>query len=138
MKTDEYVTIEQAQSLKHYGFDLECCGFYVKKYKDSDEMAFRSYLKAKNHNVDDDVPRCSAPTLAQAARWLREKKRMHVQAMLNGVCTHYFANVYDLVNGNVINGEVLLPTYEAALSEGITLALDYLDVQGADEWVRFF
>jgi hypothetical protein len=64
---NEFVTYEQALSLKELGFDEDCLAFYNGKF-----------LNSTDYNFDDgnskDIGLCiSAPLKQQVFRWFREK-----------------------------------------------------------------
>lgn len=130
MKHEEtYVTLEQARALKRLGFDWECNGYYNRKRTDSDEMRLRVYLESDNHNERSEPNHevCSAPPLHVAAKWLREVKGLAVN-----VAAHdgglYDWDIVFLPNAAETDGSrgILkwFKVYEAALSDGITAALE--------------
>lgn len=131
MTHEDYVTFEQAQQLKQLGFDLEC-NHYYHLY---DELPTLSVLSEyENSNKFDK--NWSAPTLAQAQKWLREKgievgafadfdgelpngKWMWLMRKFN---THLYDTEFTEENINY-------NSYEEALSEGINKALKILKEQ---------
>lgn len=73
------------------------------------------------------VPHCSAPTLWQAQKWLRNK-RIKVYALLADDNIRYEWSIYDRnVRDNIdSNRGDDYKTYESALSAGIAAALELI------------
>lgn len=125
---NEFVTSQQAESLKSLGFDWNCRAYYTPRNAPDEQMWFQIGVHDVNRNQRDDL--ISAPTLAQAAAWLR-RHGWHVQPMLNGVRSMYFVRVLKIVgNGEVIDGEQQFDEYEGALSHGIDLAIKRIKRNG--------
>ena len=64
----EFVTYEQALSLKELGFDEPCIGYY-----DVDEGYSIGYAFCYSDRESQPEIGCSAPTFSQAFRWFRDK-----------------------------------------------------------------
>ncbi|WP_348689573.1 hypothetical protein [Paramuribaculum intestinale] len=137
MNTEDYVSYPLALALKKARFDEPCDHYWYKAYANSDEMSMRQ-ASADDFNSDDwDVPHCSAPTLAQAQKWLREKKKIDV-LVWNCACG-YGWEVSKAENGT---GLILFDdkgdnkdsgcwtSYESALSAGIAEALELIEKEG--------
>ncbi len=74
------------------------------------------------------------PTLAQAQKWLREVKRIEVNASWESIKRYWFfytnlMDVPDIVNLEDISDSVY-STYEQALSAGIAAALELIEKKG--------
>ena len=137
---EDYATFEQAKALKELGFDWECHYHYetnrllapnVKTLYysmdiDSDDLCF----DVNGHNIGD----ISAPTLAQAQKWLREVKGIEV-----GVFADFDIGlpngkwVWIMRKFNTYLCDTIFPedninydSYEQALSAGIDKALELL------------
>ena|GEM_PF-2234233 len=71
------VSLHQAQRLKALGFDWGVTAYYecTEKYGDSLEHV---YQKPKDFNgiSDAKVTMCSAPTVAEALKWVRDVKKI--------------------------------------------------------------
>lgn len=120
MNNNEYVSFDAAVKLRQLEFDGDSTHYYHREYP---ARLFDAY-PADNYN--DSTFCCTAPTIYDAAAWLRTKG-WHVQPMLNGVRSAYFVRVIELVgNGEYINGERQFEEYESALSYGIDIALNQL------------
>lgn len=123
MTHEDYVTLEQAKELKRLGFDYDCLSTFIEYPDDSfclvdDELSdhekqFKTY---------------PAPTLYQVCTSLRDKHHLAVIVKLNGVRTMWFSEVWTMVpNGPVYHDPgVLFDSYEEALSNGISKALELL------------
>ncbi len=103
---EEYVTYEQAKALSEAGFD----------YFGADKL----YIdKASNKRYDRS-------TLAQAAKWLREKKNLHIMiGCQNKDEWGYFISEIGATSAMAygINNE----SYEAALSAGVSKCLEIIN-----------
>ena len=127
---EDYVTYKQAVELKELGFDWECYTFY---HWDNWCGLNHSGI-CENHNMFEKC--ISAPTLAQAQKWLREKHRIHIQieACMGHKWTYELVDTYcrQDITGEYISriperdSYPLITTYEQALSEGISKALELL------------
>ena len=122
---EDYVSFEQAKTLKELGFDWECFSCYIKVYKGDDGWRLRIYDRYQSYNDERDERCISAPTLAQAQKWLREVKGkiiipyvMHIENIMK--YDFYIADEpidpFDYSDG--------FDTYELALSAGIDKALE--------------
>lgn len=148
----DFVTYEQAVKLKELGFDWGCTYFY-----DEDKKLTAGYADISGDGGFDDYElsvidlTCSvnnnclyrdifdAPTLAQAAKWLREVKGIiivctpevdeydfndYVRKFITGQwCYELWRNGDEHWNST----EKLYPTYETALSAGIDTALKLIE-----------
>ncbi|TFU92347.1 hypothetical protein E4T81_12220 [Barnesiella sp. WM24] len=147
MNTEDYVSYPLALALKKAGFDLEVNHVYDKNGKlweegmhenaDCDCTAYFDYNKSGYIEVG-----ASAPTLAQAQKWLREKKGYDVALCPEGeflkterTYRHTGWN-YSIIRISKIGimtpgpiGNVLMSKYEQALSEGIKSALELINTE---------
>lgn len=139
---ENYVNFEQAKALKRLGFDW-CCHYryginkeiepniiYNRTEVDSDDLC----VNVNGRNIGD----ISAPTLAQAAKWVREKYNIII--LVNTYFKNYMEGDYSkaefeyvIVNmnfnaarkGSSTDGK-LFESFEKALSAGIDKALEFL------------
>lgn len=124
---EDYVTYAQAKALRELGFDWECNHFY-------DTSNERPNLRGGYYDFNHDgaYDDTSAPTMSQAAKWLREVKGISVEPVSCGY--------EDNVSGNIVwcsficllkdklgyNQTATFDTYEQALSAGIDKVLELL------------
>ena len=136
MDTEDFVTYEQALALKKLGFDEECYQFYdcVGDLCDNHRLSSKEMeiITSSNfcmsHNLGVIEENCDAPTLAQAQKWLREKKDIIVLSICNldyenGHSWYWFVDKIFAVE----DLEHSYKTYEEALSAGITECLKLLE-----------
>lgn len=138
MKHEDYVTYEQAMKLKDLGFDWKCNYYYEGNgnhptLHESTQFYMRSaspYVSEFYHNFNDPTnkhgqpvnPQCSAPTISQAQKWLREVKETEVivnfinEGIYNYIIYGKYVNINSKTHFN----------YEQALSIGINAALELL------------
>ena len=134
METTDFCSYELSKRLKDCGFNEPCDHYYnghgnLNRYADTDRI---------NRNTNGHhTPSCSAPTLAHAQKWLREKWGIDV-LVWNCACGYGWEiskadpqsrgttlMVYD-DNGEDMDSGMWL-TYENALSAGITVALELIE-----------
>lgn len=146
---NDYVSYKLALALKACGFDVPCNYGYSVKMRLEPEASFGEPKTVhskdpKNYNdnrkgIEKGLSFCSAPTLWQAQKWLREEKGIDV-LVWNCACGYGWEiskadtqsrgttlMVYD-DNGEDMDSGMWL-TYENALSAGIAVALQLLDNQ---------
>lgn len=134
---EDYVSYEQAKTLKELGFNWACIGFY-NHYKIpciEHNICYEGKIIKENYN-DDFIANtynvlCSAPTLAQAQKWLREVKQIEVNSTYDLICGEgwfFYHNDLEHVSFSGIDkmGDTLYASYEQALSAGIDKALELL------------
>lgn len=68
MIEEQYVSFDTAKMLKEAGFDVPCNSYYE---LEDGEAVRKDCIRPYDHNGFGDTI-CSRPTLALAARWLRE------------------------------------------------------------------
>ena len=143
---EDYCTFEQAVKLKELGFDWNCIGFYNHYKIPSIEHCILDEGKIIKENYNDDFIAntynilCSAPTLSQAAKWLREVKDIIIGIDFDNWCEKYGCHIYKKIIHNSENikdsyGSMLVTNesnedfniYEEALSKGIDTALELLN-----------
>lgn len=129
MDSLDFVSYETAKKLKAAGFDVPC-SYYYTSYDGLKGNIQESCNGDGNFNAiitDLCAIKCSAPTLWQAAKWLRAKKKMHCQVLLNGVRSMYFWQVRELVgNGKHANSTHQYDVYEDAMRDCIDAALELI------------
>lgn len=127
-----YATFEQSQTLKRLGYKEKCNAYYW-----TYDGAFELTNSICHKNMDNCGTISTAPTLSDIQAWLREKKQLDV-LVFNCACGYGWtiskAND-DVTRGTTIKlfdhkGEHedsgMWLSYEAALSAGITKALEMI------------
>lgn len=123
METTDYVSYPLALALKKAGFDWPCISFY----RNLDKELWEGGEMNWNNGVD-----CSAPTLWQAQKWLREKHNISVRVSYLSYHKVWFADWLNLDSGDFDDTDATFLTYEAALSAGIAAALEVIITPSAD------
>lgn len=124
MKREDYVSLEVAKLLKEKNYDVPTREYYS---FDKNKLEYGVFCVENNKRNGDF---CSAPTLYEIAKWLRETHDI-------AVCVHPYGYSWDytLFNLSKINDDynhvsiisnVFYKTYEEALNEGIKEALKYI------------
>lgn len=132
MAHEDFVTLEQADTLKELGFDWKCKQGWV-RHKNGKVHPFTYNGPLADYDIiDDEDEIIYKPTLAQVQKWLREKEiEVGVFAEFDGelrtgqwvwLMRKFNTHLYDTVFSEDINYE----SYEQALSEGIDKALALL------------
>ena len=122
MTHEDYVSFKQAKDLKELGFDWECNRFYNSTLNED----INGWLSCENFNNSDYS--ISAPTLAQAQKWLREEKKIDVIVFLSyprGERKYHYGIHRQFPFLNYVD-DYHHDTYELALSAGIDKALELL------------
>ena len=136
MNPEDYVSYPLALALKKAGFDWECDHYYC-AFDNETDVRFWSIHPAQSQNglrTPKDTVVADAPTLAQAQKWLREKR---------GCCVSVYAQPYNglpYYTGYILyegdEKKVLdqdghwFDNYEKALSETIAAALELIEKEG--------
>lgn len=136
MGNNDYVTYQQAKALKEAGFN-EPCDHY---YSCDDESKIKHLLVSASPSIwnwNDGCecefvhPDCSAPTLWQAQKWLREVKGLAINVTAHDGDFYSWSMTYLSICPDDIApyapGRTLHTTYEDALSAGITAALGLIN-----------
>lgn len=134
---EDFVTYEQARILKDLGFDWECTHYYDDGDAEIKEQSiYVGPTAGESVSISDVIDggfnKCNgnamdAPTLSQAAKWLREVKEICVTSSINIHKGKYKFNwsITLFKEGRGIWDEsVIYDTYEDALSAGIDRALE--------------
>lgn len=121
---EDYVGPEQAAALKQAGFDWPTQAYYSSDSAPEGQKWLEVGVHTANHNSRADST--SAPTLARAQKWLREVHNLYVLPHLESVNRpQYVCHMTHLhkLRKRLTDDARYFPTYEAALSAGITAAL---------------
>lgn len=134
--SEDFVTLEQAVQLKELGFDRECNHYYdtetkelVENHNDySPEDSFSDCSAYDNHNHCWNC--VSVPFLAEAQKWLREVKGIHIEIryVFNPQYEPWVGRIVmlgDQPESELINTDTC-DSYEEALLEGIDMVLKIL------------
>ena len=123
MNHEDYVSFEQAKTLKKLGFDWECYCAFDKVYRkpDPEGWELRCYHTPQNHNLASYS--CSAPTLAQAQKWLREVKGMLILIQHN---KNFYWTISTIDSDDEVIAIYEYETYEKALLGAINKALEII------------
>ena len=123
---NDYASYELALALKKSGFDEPCDRYYSKEDAPDGQVWILPCLlqDSNNHFMKRYI---SAPTLAQAQKWLREVKGIYAYPGINAL-KKWFARVVDLKNNEeLLMDGAMFNTYEEAQSHAISYALQLLD-----------
>lgn len=141
---EDFVTYEQSAKLKELGFNWECTNYYLghnQQLREWDGKILDYYHIRWDYNYteyiiglpdtrenlfEDDF---SAPTLAQAQKWLREVKEIDIiifPIIPNDIKKYHWVIDKDNDLDFRLSSEELYSTYEQALSGGIDKVLGLL------------
>lgn len=123
---EDFVTFKQAKILKELGFDEKTLTVYYK----TDESCV---IPNPEHWNDEIWHEFSAPTLAQAQKWLRDVKRIHIvidavhRMNCDGTYTIFYPYTIKDWEGRILNNFGLgYECYESSLEDAIDKALELL------------
>lgn len=132
MNKEDFVTYEQAISLRELGFDEECTHYFIQGNQGLQEVQprhFGMYYISYDFNYDDSnelfEELISAPTLAQVQKWFRKNKQIHVEPNIINENTFRYSiksvpySLYRIT-------EDIFNSYEEALLSGITECIKFL------------
>lgn len=133
METADYCDYELSLALKVAGFDYPCY-FYYTKENAPDDCVWQTTSEEAPIDYNRSVyALCSMPTLAQAQKWLREKKMIDV-LVYNCACG-YTWEVSKAMNGTGLiefdekgddESSGCWTSYEGSLSAGISASLELI------------
>lgn len=137
MEQTDYVSYELAKKLKAAGFCEPCYyGYSVKTRLEPKpsfgvpKMVHSNISKNFNDNrkgIDKGLNYCSAPTLWQAQKWLREKHHISVRVSYLAYHKVWFADWLNLDSGEFDDTDATFATYEEALADGISVVLELIE-----------
>lgn len=140
MIMEDFVTFEIAKKLKEKGFKEKCIAHYWEKINEhtpcfilKDNMQMDGICITdllSEHNKAKWSPFIDAPTIAQALKWLREKKGLHIELWTKGKRPIKWHHTIHTLNHSGeregwSSGEVC-DSYEETALEGIKYILDNL------------
>jgi hypothetical protein len=141
----EFVSFEIAKKLKEKGFDVPCIYAYCEKggwnmYTQKHEPItyvlrtngnpFGTYYTGKNWNKEytsnKNKIQCSAPTISQVLKWLREEKKIAINIEFIPYVWQY--KIFDMYFEERFRpfGLTLFSDYEGAAITGIECALNLI------------
>lgn len=150
---ENFVPFEIAKKLKEKGFDIPCTYAYCKKgggwnmYAQkhepityilrTDGNPFGTYYTGKNWNKEYKTNKhkiqCSAPTISQVLKWLREEKKIYVSITyspkIENFQDFYYATIQyigDYQKTSYTNGNDNYDNWEGAALNGIEYVLNNL------------
>lgn len=136
MENKDYVSYELAKKLYELDFDWDCEMAYFDRPWNHEHKLVYAVDASNQAAAYDGTDIYSAPALWEAQKWLREKK-WHVEIRINGTRRMFAVELWEMVaNGRRIvlehdDGHArLFDDYEAALSAGISAALEILGKEG--------
>ena len=149
MKSEDFVTYDQALILKKLGFREPCLYFYdlngafcpnginigpfdyIEDYKNNLPVHINEGFRTENTlNPNFDI--CDAPFLWQVQKWLRKEKNLYLMFDMGQDRKHDGKFAWYVVNRNgfIISdlaSEVIFDSPEEAISDGITECLKFLE-----------
>ena len=118
---EDFVTYELAVKLKEKGFNEKCYYYYQKEVLLTDNCWNR-------YNIGTSK-RCSAPTISQVLKWLREEKRIDAGAVWDNRDGKWIGYINEMDMPDLV-GEYVLPntydSYEQAAVAGVHYCLENL------------
>lgn len=132
MDEKDFVSYETAKKLKAAGYSEKCSSVWhfdgdsgKAKFIENYPATFHGEPNDFNNSDMFDLYVYSAPMLWQAAKWLREEKRLYILVDFSYVGT-WFYKVFPIVGCCISRCLFSYPTYEEALSAGIDAALELI------------
>ena len=134
MNNEDYASYELAKKLKECGFAEPCDSYYIKDNAPDGTAWIVPTTDREDFNADSDCPfckpLCSAPTLAQAQKRLREVKGIAINVIAHDGGKYEYDIVFlpnAIETDNIPDRSPWCRTYEEALSEGIESVLELIE-----------
>ena len=133
MTPEDYVSYPLALALKKAGFDWECDHYYC-AFDNEADVRFWSIHPAQSQNglrTPKGTVAADAPSLAQAQKWLRDKRKIDIelQVWMVGDTREYRPYIMPPKKHDFIAHPPEM-SYESALSAGIAAALELIEKEG--------
>ena len=127
MDTEDFVTFEQALALKKLGFKEKCD--YIYRFENNPLYSLEERIIRKEYCVSWNNYRdcCSAPTLAQAQKWLHKNKRYYIEITYDELIYSYNYRIIRMGLKVLYKGNKNYNSPEEVLSAGITECLKLLN-----------
>ena len=123
MIEESYVSFDTAKLLKEVGFDVPCRDFFT--IEGDGNVVITEARSCRYHNSFEDCF-ISRPTLALAARWLREVYNVAIYSLYDDDMEQWFYVVDAFTKNPVINGFQSgseYDDYESAFEDGLREAI---------------
>ena len=134
MNPDDYVSYPLALALKKAGFDYPCYFYYTRKDSPDDHVWSTTSEEAPIDYNRSVYAGCSMPTLAQAQKWLREKKGIAINVIAHDGGEYNTERIILPICTMPETGKwyvgvttPMVDSYESALSAGIAAALELIE-----------
>lgn len=133
METTDYCSYELSKALKACGFDEPCRYCYIVDKDTETLVEFTEYASRSKWNSAEvggskyPYKHISAPSLWQAQKWLREKHHISVRVSYIHYHKVWFADWLNLDSGEFDDTDATFATYEEALADGISVALELIE-----------
>lgn len=130
--THTFLTYEQAEQIKALGYDEPTYFFYSKEVVEDGTpiVVHKGFSMTTTNSLMEQIgsTQISAPTQAQAAKWLREKG-CSVRVNYSQSYGDWFYDILNLNDGSYYDAEEYYDTYEEAMSEGINDILEQMKAE---------
>lgn len=125
METTNYVSYDLALKLKACGFDEPCIAQWACEPDGKPILLGSTAFVFSNAELKGrDV---TAPLLYHAQKWLREKHHISVRVSYISYHKVWFADWLNLDSGKFDDTDATFATYEEALADGISVALELIE-----------
>lgn len=137
---EDYCNYDLSLALKAAGFNEPCNYGYSVKMRLEPEVSFGEPKMVhskdpKNYNdnrkgIEKGLSFCSAVPLYHAQKWLREKHHISVRVSYISYHKVWFADWLNLDSGEFDDTDATFDSYEKALADGISAALELIKKGG--------
>ena len=118
---NEICSFEISRILQEKGFNAPCTAYYF--FENLRETIVKWFnTDAKMYSKESKF--CTAPTIYQAAQYLRKYYNIHIYVDINQIYYHY--NIKQIPTGNKLSSSKIYETYEEAFQEGLTYIIKNL------------
>lgn len=125
MNNEDYCSYELSKALKACGFDEPCIAQWACEPDGKPILLGSTAFVFSNAELKGrDV---TAPLLYQAQKWLRKVKHISVRVSYIHYHKVWFADWLNLDSGEFDDTDATFATYEEALADGISVALELIE-----------
>lgn len=118
---NEICSFEISRILQEKGFNEPCTAYYF--FEELRETIVKWFnTDARMYSTESKF--CTAPTIYQAAKYLRKYHNIHIYIDINQV--YYAYNIKQIPTGNKLSSAKIYESYEEAFKEGLTYIIKNL------------
>lgn len=116
----EILNFKISKALKALGFNEPCNSYYF--YQKLYSTIVTWYNSGDKYTESAEY--CTAPTIYQVGKWLREEKKIHISVEVTQI--YYYFTISFIPNCNKISSDKKFFTFEEAFKEAINIVINII------------